>query len=238
MLKQPKSNEATVLETNEIRLAENPVPGNVERYVGRYSVALAARLVRFSLGHVRSYARQRDCDGKPWGEGPCQRESCLKFRDLMELRVAHTLHDMGMQWREICRFARYDAERFGSQGFVLSHRRFFSRDQDLFKRHPEELKSLTAPVEYDDQGRPIRWNISREWNIATRGAAVIVDPRLSFGYPVLSNCYVPTYILNDALMAENGNHDIVATDYEVSVAQVRLAHRFETMLWGSDALSA
>lgn len=227
-----------MLATNNLPLTDNTVSKKAERHAGIYSVALSARLVRFPLRHVRSYARQRDGDGKPWGKKPCQRENSLTFRDLMELRVARSLHQHGLQWREICRFARYDAERFGNQGYVLSQRRFLTHDDNAFKRDPKQLETLTAPVEYDKQGIPVRWNISQEWNIATRDAIVIIDPLLSFGYPVLWNCYVPTYILDDALRAENGDYDTVAGDYEVSVAQVRLAHRFETMLWGGDEISA
>ena len=220
--------------TNVLSSTDRPV----ERYSGSYSVALSARLVRFSLRHVRSYARQRDGDGKPWGEQPCRREYFLTFRDLMELRVARALHKMGIPWREVCQLARYDVEKIGSQGHVLSHRRFFTHSHQMFKHQPAEPEPLTSPVEYDEQGIPIRWNISKEWNIATRDAVVIIDPRLSFGYPVLKGCYVPTYILHDAANAEYGDYHTVAEDYEVSVAQVRLAHRFETMLREDDAILA
>ena len=223
-----------MLATNGLSSTDN----QVERYSGGYSVALSARLVRFSLRHVRSYARQRDGSGKPWGEQPCRREYFLTFRDLMELRVARALHKMGIQWREVCQFARFDAEKFGSQGHVLSHRRFFTHSHQIFKPKPAESEPLTSPIEYDEQDIPIRWNISKEWNIATRDAVVIIDPRLSFGAPVLWGCYVPTYILHQALLAGDGDFYAVAEDYEVSVAQVRLAHRFETMLWGDDAISA
>ena len=85
---------------------------------------------------------------------------------------------------------------------------------------------------------PVKWSISREWEIADEDAVVIITPGRSFGYPVLAGCYVPTYILHDALLAEDGDYRTVADDYEVSAAQVRLGYRFETMLWGDDALSA
>ena len=229
-----------MLATDKLPLAEYPAARKTERYAGIYSVALAARLVRIPLRHARSYARQRDGDGKPWGKQSCRREHYLNFRDLMELRVAWALHKSGMKWREICQFARCDAEKAGSQGHVLSHGRFLVQGSRLFELVSEDpdLEGLTMPIEYDEQGVPVRWNISREWNFTHGDAAVMIDPQLSFGYPVLADCHVPTYILHDALLAENGDHYTVAEDYEVSVAQVRLACQFEKTLWGDDAVSA
>ncbi len=227
-----------MLAADNLPLTNYPVSRKIERYAGSYSVALSARLVRFSLRHVRSYARQRDGDGKPWGEQPRRRESFLAFRDLMELRVARALHKIGIPWHEVCHFARYDAKKLGNKDHVLSHHRFLTHDRQVFKHDPAELKSLTAPIEYDEQGIPIRWNISQEWNIAAPDAVVVIDPRLSFGSPVLCGCYVPTYILHQALLAEDGDYHTVAEDYEVRVTQVQLAHRFETMLWEDYAISS
>ena len=227
-----------MLATDKPPLTEYPAARKTERFAGMYSVALAARLVRMPLRHVRSYARQRDGEGRPWGKQSGGREYYLRFRDLMELRVARSLHDSGMQWRKICRFARYEAEKLSDQGHVLSHRRFLTQDAGLFKHHPQKLESLTAPVEYDDKGVPVRWSISCEWELADEEAVVIIHPGLSFGYPVLKGCYVPTYILHDAANAEHGDYHTVAEDYEVNVAEVRLAHRFETILWGGDAIPA
>ena len=228
----------TVLATNDLRLDDHSVPRNIERYAGSYSVARAARLLKFSLRHVRSYARLRDKDGKPWSKEPSRREHFLAFRDLMELRVARDLHGAGMPWRDICQFVREEVEEFGGRGHFISHRYFLTANPYALGPNHSTLEKLTAPVEYDDWGSPLRWNISREWDIATREAIVVLDPRLSFGSPVIWGCYVPTYILQQALLAEEGDHEAVARDYEVSVAQVKLAQLFETMLLWDDAVLA
>ena len=117
-----------MLTASSLPSTDLPISREVERFAGIYSVALAARLVRIPLRHARSYARQRDRDGKPWGKHSCGREYYLNFRDLMELRVAWALHKVGMQWREVCQFARHDAEKLGDKGNVLSHRLFLSRE--------------------------------------------------------------------------------------------------------------
>ena len=225
----------TMLATDNLPLTESPASRKAERFAGIYSVALAARLLRVPLRYVRSYARQRDGDGRPWGKRSCGREYYLNFRDLMELRVAWALHQVGMPWREVCQFARHDVEKLGDKGHVLSHRLFLSRERHALKRGAAEL---AATVEYDAQGIPIKWSVSQEWGIADDDAIVIITPGRSFGYPVLAGCYVPTYILHDALLAEDGDYCTVADDYEVSAAQVRLGYRFETMLWGDDAIPA
>ena len=205
---------------------------------GNYSVSQAVAYLRFPRRHVRSYARLRDADGKAWSRQPHRRERILRFRDLMELRVARTCHDLGMPWREICDFARHQAEPFGEQGHRLSHRKFLNEGQTPINRLLLDSEDITAPIEYDERGIPIRWNISREWGIESPDAAVILDPRLSFGSPIMAECRVPTYILHDALNAEDGNYRTVANDYEVSVADVRLACRFETILQAKDAILA
>ena len=226
-----------MLVTDNLSLTENAVSLPVERYAGIYSVALAARLVRIPVRHARSYARQRDRGGKPWGKQTGRREYNLNFRDLMELRVAWALHKGGMQWQEVCQFARHDSRRFGDKGHVMSHRLFLTHEHRVFKRYSVEMEVLTGPIEYDEQDVPLMWSISQEWEISEEDAVVIIHPGLSFGYPVLKGCYVPTYILHDAANAEQGDYHTVAEDYEVTVAQVRLAHRFETMLWSKDAVS-
>ena len=225
-----------MLATDNAPLTEDPAARKTERFAGIYPVALAARLVRIPLRYARSYARQRDRAGKPWGKQSCRREYYLNFRDLMELRVAWSLHKSGMPWQEICQFARHDSKRFGDKGHVMSHRLFLTHEHRVFKRYSVEMEALTAPIEYDEQGAPLMWSISQEWEIAEEDAVVIIHPGLSFGYPVLKGCYVPTYILHDAANAEQGDYHTVAEDYEVTVTQVRLAHRFETMLWRDDAI--
>ena len=227
-----------MLATDNLSLVDSPASRKTERFAGIYSVALAARLVRIPLRYARSYARQRDRDGKPWGKQSCGREHYLNFRDLMELRVAWRLYQAGMQWRAVCQLARHDAKELGDKGHVLSHRRFLPGARCKLRLGTAELERLSSPIEYDEQGIPVRWSISREWGIADEDAVVIIHPGLSFGYPVLAECYVPTYILHDALLAEDGDYSAVAEDYQVSAAQVRLGYRFETMLWESDVIPA
>lgn len=205
---------------------------------GCYSVSQVASYLRFSRRHVRSYARLRDADGKAWSRQPHRRERILRFIDLMELRVARACHQLGMPWREICDFARYQVEPFGEQGYRLSHAKFLRGGHNPMSSRLLDAEDVTAPIEYDERGIPFRWNISREWGIESPDAAVILDPRLSFGSPIMAGCYVPTYILHDALLAEDGDYCTVATDYDVSVADVRLAYRFEIILQAKDAIPA
>ena len=219
-------------------LLDRPLPDNwlSNLLAGNYSVTWAVAYLRFSRRHVRSYARLRDVDGKAWSRRPYRRERALRFHDLMELRIARACHDLGMPWREICNIARYEAEPFGERGHRLSHQKFLNGGHTRISRLLLDTGDVTAPIDYDEYGIPIRWNISREWGIETPEAAVVLDPCLSFGSPIMAECRVPTYILHDALLAEDGDYCTVAQDYEVSVAEVRLAYRFETILQGKDAL--
>ena len=224
-----------------------------ESQAGGYSVSQAARLVRIAPEYVRRYARQHGGDGGPWGAQRYGREFYLVFRDLMELRVAKAFHELGVPWPKVRQAAHYAARRFGDERYPLSHRRFITDAHHIFDDSPSGLESITengqyalapllsalvAPVEYDAHDAPRRWRISQEWGIGNYGAAVVIDPLLSFGAPVIGGCNVPTAILYDASIAEQGDLRTVADNYQVTVAQVRLAYRFERLLRGQDAVSA
>ena len=229
------------------------LPTDPESQAGSYSVPQAARLVRAAPEYVRRYARQHGGDGGPWGAQRYGREFYLVFRDLMELRVAKAFHDLGVPWPKVRQAARYAARRFGNERYPLSHRRFLTDAHHIFDDNPSGLETitrsgqcalapllgpLTAPVAYDDHDAPRRWRISEEWGLGECGVAVVIDPLLSFGAPVISECNVPTAILYNSCLAEQGNYRTVADDYQVSVAQARLAYRFESILRGQDAVSS
>lgn len=224
-----------------------------ELQTGGYSVSQAARLVRANPEYVRRYARQHGGDGGPWGAQHYGRDLYLVFRDLMELRVAKAFHELGVPWPKVRQAARYAARRFGNEPYPLSHRRFITDAHHIFDDGPSGLESITengqyalapllgtlvAPVEYDAHDAPRRWRISQEWGIGSHGATVGIDPLLSFGAPVIVGCNVPTAILYDSAIAEQGDLRAVADDYQVTVAQVRLAYRFERLLRGQDAVFA
>ena len=84
-------------------------------------------------------------------------------------------------------------------------------------------------MDYVDDA-PVRWYPAEEWGLRSVGRNVVVDPRLSFGAPVVQEHYIPTETLHLNFMAEGFDAHLVARSYEVSEETVWHAVRFEEEL--------
>ena len=203
---------------------------------------LAGVPIDLSRRFVRTYKGQRGL----WG-GAEQREGryyYATFLDLMELRIVNAFHISGVPWQRICKTAEYARQRFGTD-FPFSHRRFQTDGKDIFDRSGYQIEqvsrggqlafakiigpSLFEPMDYVDDA-PVRWYPAEEWGLETVGRNVIVDPRRSFGSPVISERFIPTDTLNLNFEAEGRDASMVARSYEISEASVWCAVRFEEEL--------
>jgi uncharacterized protein (DUF433 family) len=72
-------------------------------------------------------------------------------------------------------------------------------------------------------------DVATRWYPSLRSKAVMLDPGISFGKPVVRDGAVRTEILYDAFLAE-GNKNFVARLYEVPVTAVDAAIAFEESL--------
>ena len=86
--------------------------------------------------------------------------------------------------------------------------------------------SLFEPMEYLDDV-PVRWYPAEDWGESGIGRSVVVDPKRSFGAPVVADGYVPTQTLYWNFVAEGKNPELVARSYEISVDAVLCAVAFE-----------
>ena len=203
---------------------------------------LAGVPTQLSRRFIRTYKGQRGL----WG-GADQRVGryyYATFWDLMELRIVNAFHISGVSWQRICKTAEYACQRFGTD-FPLSHRQFQTDGKDIFDRSGYRVEqvsrdgqlafaeiigpSLFKPMDYVDDA-PVRWYPAEEWGLRSVGRNVVVDPRLSFGAPVVQEHYIPTETLHLNFMAEGFDAHLVARSYEVSEETVWHAVRFEEEL--------
>ncbi len=125
----------------------------------------------------------------------------------------------------------------------LLDRDFKTNGIDLFVRHASKLlnvskqgqealrgefESALARIERDSKGMPVRlFPFSRS---STAGKeqprTVVIDPRLSFGRPVLSKVAVPTEVIVDRFRAGDSVPEM-AKDYGVGEKEIEEALRFE-----------
>jgi uncharacterized protein (DUF433 family) len=76
-------------------------------------------------------------------------------------------------------------------------------------------------LDFNDLKEPARW-----WPIG-KDRAVVIDPRRSFGAPIVKTAGIPTKILNSAVNAEK-SMEFVAKWYGVELNEVKDAVQFES----------
>ena len=210
---------------------------------GCYLLRDVRRLASVPEGVSRRFVRNYKGERGLWGGGN-QRlggRYYATFRDLMELRMINAFYSVGLRWPVIVRAAIYGQERFGTD-YPFSDRRFQTDGGEIFDRGIVGLEqvsgrgqlafeqlvgpSLFVPLDYLDDA-PVRWYPAEEWGNKLIGRGVVVDPRRSFGVPVVADSYVPTDTLYRNFIAEGKDAALVARSYEIPVEAVLQAVAFE-----------
>lgn len=166
----------------------------------------------------------------------------LSFTNLCELHILSAIrrhHKISLpKVRESVEFLR---SRLGSDRPLID-REFKTNGIDLFVEHASKLLNVTrhqeairgdfelalARIERDKTGAPVRLFPFSRSSIADseQPRTVVVDPRLSFGRPVLARIAVPTEIISDRFRAGDSIHEL-AEDYRVGEEEIAEAIRFE-----------
>ncbi len=218
---------------------------------GIYTIRDASRLTGVSSWRIRRWLRGYEFPTKqgrhrsePIWQGqlePIDHSLAVGFLDLMEIRCVDAFLRAGVGWKTL-RLAHQHAQ----QALGLSHpfctNQFKVAGRNIFLEIPQE------------EAEPILWDIARdqrEFNRITRpflkdlefsagdlpqrwwprgkNHGVALDPRRSFGQPIIFRDGVPTGILARSVRA-NGSIRKVAHWFEISPASVREAVEFEQSL--------
>lgn len=166
----------------------------------------------------------------------------LSFANLCELHVLSAIrrhHRISLP--KVRSSLDYVQAQLGS-GRPLLDRDFKTNGVDLFVRHASKLLNVSqqgqqalrgefelalARIERDRRGTPVRlFPFSRSAIGGEQPRTVVVDPRLSFGRPVISTVAVPTGIIVDRFRAGDSLAEM-AGDYGVAEADIEEALRFE-----------
>jgi uncharacterized protein (DUF433 family) len=167
----------------------------------------------------------------------------LSFVNLCELHVLSAIrrhHKITLlKVRESVEYLR---SRLGAN-HPLVDREFKTNGIDLFVEHAAQLLNVSrqgqealrgefelalARIERDRAGSPIRlFPFSRTGvQSSEQPRAIVIDPRLSFGRPVLSTAAIPTDIIVDRFRAGDSLTEM-AQDYGVDETEIEEALRFE-----------
>lgn len=213
--------------------------------VGIYSVGEAAQLAHVKMATIRRWVRGYSyrLDGKE-RQSPAvwQRQlpdiegtMALSFLDLMEVRFVNAFRTHNVSWKAI-RLAAVRARELFDRSHPFSTKSFKTDGKSIFaevieetgERHLLDLvknqfafQKILAPylykgLEFDESDQVARW-----WPLGKR-KQVVIDPRRSFGRPIVASYGVPIAALADAYRVE-GSYKFVADWYEVTEKAVREA---------------
>lgn len=222
---------------------------------GIYTPAEAAALLKAPAAEVRRWAfgYSRTRDGArvryaplirtelPEVEGRC----ALTFVELVELMYIKAFRKAGAPW-PLIREASAVAARLAGSDHPFATRKFFADPRGIYALLDEveggpslvrleghgqhAFREIVQPylrqLEFDPADLPSRW-----WPMGREGG-VVVDPRRSFGAPVLASAGIPTRTLADMYRGERKYDaaralDRVARMYEIAPQEVNQALRFE-----------
>lgn len=221
---------------------------------GIYPLNQAARLVgapsryvrRWLRGYSWKYKDGRSSSGPLWHtqfEHEHLPGTVIGFRDLLELRLVAEFVRHGVHLKVI-RATIEAAERDFGASYPLSNRQFLTDGKRIFLQAMEQATgtsklidvvgrqfvfsevirpSLYAGIEYDD-------GEAKRWYPLKRSKAIVLDPEIQFGAPMLSDAGIPTDTILDAWKAEGEDRARVARLYDITPAMVNAAVAFEQRL--------
>ena len=210
-----------------------------------YGIVEAAHYLGIPKSTLRAWAfGQRNSDGRDFRAiiVPADpKKRLLSFFNLVEAHVLDALrrkHEMPLQ--KVRRALEY-LNRVDSGPHLLASKQFATVGLDLFvdnygallnlsMQGQIEIKELLVAylkrVDRDARGLPIRLYPYTRRKTLEEPRAVVIDPTISFGRPVVSGTGIPTAVIADRYKAGESLQEL-ASDYEVPPLQIEEAIRCE-----------
>ena len=215
------------------------------RALPAYGIVEAAHYLGIPKSTLRAWAfGQRDRDGHDFRaiiEPADRKKRLLSFFNLVEAHVLDALrrkHDVPL--RKVRRALDY-LKTIESSRHPLASSQFATVGLDLFvekygdlinlsKQGQVEVKELLLAylkrVDRDDSGLPIRLYPYTRKKLLDEPRAVVIDPSISFGRPVVIGTGIPTAVIADRYKAGESLQEL-AEDYEVQPLLIEEAIRCE-----------
>jgi uncharacterized protein (DUF433 family) len=215
---------------------------------GIYTVPEASRLAKVTPWRIRRWLKGYEFRVKHgrhrsppvWNSQlvPIDHTMALAFLDLLEVHCVDAFISAGVSWKTL-RQVHDQAQKLVDHKHPFCTNRFATDGETIFMEVREKndeatlwdmrgvqrvfeqiIRPLLRNIEFDGGGVPRRW-----WPMGTNHL-VALDPRRSFGQPIIFNDGVATSVLARAVRA-NGSAEEVARWFEISRASVGEAVEFE-----------
>lgn len=221
--------------------------------LGIYTIPEAARLTKISKGRIRRWLAGYEYKQNGYRRllpaildpqlPTIESQFLLSFLDLIEIRFINAFVEEGVSLQKIRAIAKTAAEMldrchpFSTKQFKTDGRTIYLLEVvertgeewliDLFSQQ-YKFKNVIWPSLYRGLEYTEMDNLRRWWPQYPK-RRVVIDPRRSFGQPIINNGGVPTVILSDAVKAE-GSINRVAKWYGVANEGIKAAVDFERRL--------
>jgi uncharacterized protein (DUF433 family) len=214
-------------------------PGEAGRLLGVSPTTLKRWLFGYSYEHHGPLTMQRPLWQAQYGVD--QDDPLLGFRDLIEARVVKGLRSLGIGLPTIRQcLARasemvQDTHPFSTKKFKTDGKRIFlqitdglaPKEQDPalidLKARQRVFQRIVAPSFVD---LSFDADVASRWWLLPNKRTIVIDPRRSFGQPIVDENGLPTVRVAQAVKAE-GSVEAVSKLFELSAGIIRDALRFE-----------
>ena len=198
---------------------------------GLYTISEASRLTRVSRGRIRRWlrgyhyrSRQRLYTSRPLWHGqwdPIDNVLALGFLDLIEIRFVDAFRKAGVSWAMLRRANDRAQQMFGGSHPFCTNR-FVTDGREVFVELHEEtgetslleivrsqhvfaeiVKPFLRDLEFDENEGFVRW-----WPLG-KDRLVVLDPKRSFGSPIVARHGVPTEVLAKAAKASRSIAEVM-----------------------------
>jgi uncharacterized protein (DUF433 family) len=223
-------------------------PALTDRDVSAYTLAEAARYTRLPPATLRSWALGREY---PTSEGgaqfpplirpPSLRPPLLSFSNLIEAHVLRSLRtEHGVSVKALRNALTYAEKALSIQRLLLRPELRTNAGKIFLDRYGE-LIELSASgqlamrrlfeehlkrVEWDSSKLPVRFYPFVLGSTPSDERSIVIDPRISFGRPIVLRKGVSTSAIADRIDAKESIADI-ASDYDLTSSEVEQAALYE-----------
>lgn len=166
----------------------------------------------------------------------------VTFHELLEVRFVQAFREHGVSLQTIRR-ASINARELFNHEFPFTCKRFQTDGRTIFagaikeSGETEFLDMVKKQYAFEQVIKPSLYkgiefgddDLASKWYPLERNKSVVLDPKFSFGKPIVTDGHIRTSILYDAFKAE-GNQRIVSKLYDVPITSVEAAIKFEERL--------
>ena len=220
--------------------------------IGLYTFREAARLTKIPPRDLRrwmggyAYKNKRHATSTEvaplWPSELDDELDGISFHDLLEVRFVRAFRQHGVSLQTI-RLASQRARELFATDYPFTSRQFRTDGRSIFASAMEETgetelldlvrrqyafrriiePSLYRGIEFDAN------QVAARWYPSPRSKAIVLDPDIAFGKPIVTDGAVKTSILYEAFTSE-GDKNFIAKLYEVPLHAVEAAIAFEESL--------